>query len=177
MSNLSFEIQGSSLDICQKSTCFLPSKQDKLRGASKYIYSIEEELLGHSFSNYEVSITTNRVNGFSPLEEFRYLIKEYAIEIVDEKLLEKFTSKIYQDELKVIVLIIKELKKNNHNFHIELYETDGDIESFYFVLHFPASMPFDDIKKKLLELYDFARRYHENKNLWFVGFSYKRRDV
>lgn len=79
-------------------------------------------------------------------------------------------NKLNQNEIQLLFMIVKYLFSKNYSFYINTYETDGDLENLYFVIHYDNEVPNKYIEQELLNLYEFTRRIDKDKTLWFVGF-------
>lgn len=105
------------------------------------------------------------------------IIRNNGIEVDDEFLLNNLLDKLEKARLKVLLQIIDYLIKNNYKFSIEVYETDGDLEHLYFVIHFPPVVDRKKINEEILKLAKYKRSIDKNKLLWFAGFAREREDV
>ncbi len=105
------------------------------------------------------------------------LLKNRKITIKDEKLFYNFLNKLHQDEIQLVLYTVKKLLDENYSFHIEVYETDGDLEDLYFVIHYEKNTPDDRIDEDIFKLNEYVREIDKEKVLWFVGFASEIKDV
>ncbi len=105
------------------------------------------------------------------------LLKNEKITIKDEKLFYNLLNKLHQDEIQLVLYTVKKLLDENYSFHIEVYETDGDLEDLYFVIHYEKDTPDDRIDEEIFRLNEYVREIDKEKVLWFVGFTSEIEDV
>jgi len=103
-------------------------------------------------------------------EELIGLLRKRKIVIENEQLFYDLLEKLYPDEIELITRIVKKLLDENYSFHIEVYETEGDLEKLYFVIHYKSNLPNEEVKKDLFRLNEYVREINKNV-LWFVGFA------
>lgn len=113
----------------------------------------------------------------SAKEELIKLLKNRNIIVKDERLFCSLLGKLYQDEIQLIVHIVKMLLNEARSFHIEVYETDGDLEDLYFVIHYKGNTSDEDIEEDIFKLNEYVRKIDKNRVLWFVGFASEIKDV
>lgn len=130
-----------------------------------------------TISETKISDTTIILKEIKFRHRFIRFLKNKNVFIQDEKSFHALLNKLYQDEIQLLFEIVKRLFNNNHSFHIEIYETDGDLESLYFVIHYSSDESDEYIEKELWDLYEFVREIDKDKILWFVGFVSEIKDV
>lgn len=99
------------------------------------------------------------------------LIEKNNIKVNDKYLLDELLDKLEEERMTLLYQITEYLIKNNYRFSIEVYETDGDLEQLYFVVHFPSKADEEEIDKEILYLVEYKMNIDKNKLLWFVGFA------
>ena len=105
------------------------------------------------------------------------LIRRKNVKVDDENLLKNLLGKLEPERLNLLYQIMDYLIKNNYKFSIEVYETDSDLESLYFVIHFAPETNEEKIDEEILKLAKYKRSIDKNKLLWFVGFAREIEDV
>lgn len=105
------------------------------------------------------------------------LIRRKNVKVDDEYLLKILLGKLEEERLSLLYQIMDYLIKNSYKFSIEVYETDGDLESLYFVIHFAPETDEEKIDEEILKLAKYKRSIDKNKLLWFVGFAREIEDV
>lgn len=105
------------------------------------------------------------------------LIRRKNVKVDDEYLLKILLRKLEEERLSLLYQIMDYLIKNSYKFSIEVYETDGDLESLYFVIHFAPETDEEKIDEEILKLAKYKRSIDKNKLLWFVGFAREIEDV
>ncbi len=103
-------------------------------------------------------------------EKIVMLLKQKNIKVDDEYLWEKLLNRLDEKRTQLLCRIIEYLIEK-YNFSIELYQTDGDLEELYFVIHFPPEISEEEIDEKIFQLAEYRRSIDEGKLLWFVGFT------
>lgn len=116
-------------------------------------------------------------SSITPKEELIRLLKNRKIVIKDEPLFHSLLNKLYQDEIQLITDIVRELLNENRSFHIETYETEGDLENLYFVTHYDSNISDADVEEDIFKLNEYVREIYKENVLWFVGFASETRDV
>ncbi len=116
-------------------------------------------------------------SSITPKEEMIRLLKNRKIVIKDERLFYRLLEKLYQDEIQLIIDIVKKLLEENRSFHIEVYETEGDLEDLYFVIHYKDNISDEDVEEDIFKLNEYVREIDKNNVLWFVGFASEIKDV
>jgi len=116
-------------------------------------------------------------SSITPKEELIRLLKNRKIVIKDEQLFHNLLKKLYQDEIQLITDIVKKLLNENRSFHIETYETEGDLEDLYFVIHYDGNISDEDVEEDIFKLNEYVREIDKNNILWFVGFASEIKDV
>ena len=101
------------------------------------------------------------------------LIEKKNIKVNDKYLLNELLDKLEVESLNLLYQIIEYLIKNNYRFSIGVYETDGDLEQIYFIIHFPSKTQGEEIDKEILKLARYKMSIDKNNLLWFVGFTCK----
>lgn len=126
----------------------------------------------------EIKTTTALKNiGVSAREELIRLLKNKNVMVKDEQLFYGLLKKLYQDEIKLITDIVRKLLNENHSFHIEVYETDGDLEDLYFVIHYGENVLDENVEEDIFRLNEYVREIDKDKALWFVGFASEIKNV
>lgn len=105
------------------------------------------------------------------------LIKERSIKVDDRYLLASLLEKLDEERLGLLYHVMDYLLENNYKFSIEVYESDGDLEDLYFVIHFVSETDDEKIDEEILKLANYKRSIDKNKLLWFVGFTREIEDV
>jgi len=121
--------------------------------------------------------TTLMESSITPKEELIRLLKNRKIVIKDEQLFHNLLKKLYQDEIQLITDIVKKLLNEGRSFHIETYETEGDLEDLYFVIHYDGNISDEDVEEDIFKLNEYVREIDKNNVLWFVGFASEIKDV
>ena len=110
-------------------------------------------------------------------EELINLLKSRNISIEEELVFKNLLDKLHSTEIKLITDIVRKLLKENRSFHIEVYETEGDLEDLYFVIHYEDKVSDEYIEKDIFKLNELVRKIDKNKILWFVSFASEIEDV
>ena len=169
----SFEtLEMSSVLLSKNPERILKLKYPPISEAEEYVEFLElEKEYIEKFLESEVRTTISIGELRTTLkEELIRLLREREIVIKDEQLFNKLLEKLYPDEIELITRIVKKLIDENYSFHIEVYETEGDLEKLYFVIHYKSNLPSEEVKKDLFRLNEYVREINKNV-LWFVGFA------
>jgi len=126
--------------------------------------------------NLATTITSKKIN-ITPRERFIKFLRSRNILIQNEKAFYNLLNKLYQDEIQLIFEVVERLFNKNYSFHIEVYETDGDLEDLYFVIHYRGDVSDEYIEEDLFNLNEFVREIDKDKVLWFIGFASEIKDV
>jgi len=146
-----------------------------------YVQSSEKSVYrSKRFYSYGVPLTIKFIKGTTPREEREKLLqffKSKNVKIDQEDLFRKLLEKLNSEEIRLIERIATELINGKYNFHIEVYETDGDLENLYFIIHFPEEKPYEQVEEELFQIDEFKRKIDKNKILWFINFATEITDV
>ena len=104
-------------------------------------------------------------------------MKKGTIAVKDEILFYNLLNKLSQSEIQLIADIVQKLLDDGYSFHIEVYETDGDLEDLYFVIHYKGGIPDEHIDEDIFKLNEYVREIDRDRILWFVGFASEIEDV
>ncbi len=110
-------------------------------------------------------------------EELLKLLKNRNIIIKNEHLFYHLLKKLYQDEIQLILHIVRKLLNEDRLFHIEVYETEGDLEDLYFVIHYGCGISDEYIEEDIFNLNEYIREIGKDKTLWFLNFASEIGDV
>jgi len=113
----------------------------------------------------------------TPKEELIELLRNKNIVIKNEWLFYNLLEKLSSDKIKLITQIVEKLLQENYSFHIEVYETDGDLEELYFVIHYSDNLSDEEIDEDLFRLSEYVREINNNKVPWFIDFAREIKDV
>ena len=135
---------------------------------------LQEQIQRSSFTFYNPSKFSDMIK---PKEELLRFLKNRKIVIENEQLFHSLLNKLYQDEIRLITDIVRKLLNENRSFHIETYETEGDLEDLYFVIHYDSNISDADVEEDIFKLNEYVREIDKENVLWFVGFASETRDV
>jgi len=97
----------------------------------------------------------------------RYLRNKKVV-IKDEKLFNNLLKKLSSDDARLIAVITAKLVEENKPFHIEVYESESDLEDLYFVIHYDTDVADKIIEEDIFNLNEYLRKVDKDYLLWFV---------
>jgi hypothetical protein len=105
----------------------------------------------------------------------RYLRNKKVV-IKDEKLFNNLLKKLSSDDARLIAVITAKLVEENKPFHIEVYESESDLEDLYFVIHYDTDVADEIIEEDIFNLNEYLRKVDKDYFLWFVCIVGEKKD-